>query len=208
MAQEVLDGGQAIISWAFLYSDCEHEVLPVTSGTRVTIAYDIFTQPKDGIFAQPQDTGSHILKRYLASALDNPRFFPEGGILGFGLQHSYPQGAKSPAFLAELKGSDAIWLRALHEVGITTKFVAIYRGLADDGHEARNPKTEAYKRRRGAYKSRILLASSDFYLYKNVNLQYDDVDLGVDLGEDVVWVTTPGAYGLENHYISYGNEVS
>lgn len=31
-------------AWAFLYSDCEHEVLPVSSGARLTLAYDVYTE--------------------------------------------------------------------------------------------------------------------------------------------------------------------
>lgn len=33
---------QDTIAWGFLYSDCEHEVLPVISGTRITLSYDIY----------------------------------------------------------------------------------------------------------------------------------------------------------------------
>ncbi|EIN13084.1 hypothetical protein PUNSTDRAFT_131307, partial [Punctularia strigosozonata HHB-11173 SS5] len=40
--------GNPQLPWAFLYADVEHEVLPVTSGMRVTAAWDVFTIPDSG----------------------------------------------------------------------------------------------------------------------------------------------------------------
>ena len=37
-----VETGSPCISWTFIHSDCEYEVLPVISGTRVTITYDIY----------------------------------------------------------------------------------------------------------------------------------------------------------------------
>lgn len=34
--------GKSSIQWAAFYSDCEHEVLEVTSGQRVTLTYNLF----------------------------------------------------------------------------------------------------------------------------------------------------------------------
>ena len=33
------------VQWAAFFSDCVHEVLPVTAGHRVTLAYDLFSRP-------------------------------------------------------------------------------------------------------------------------------------------------------------------
>ena len=33
------------VQWAAFFGDCLHEVLPVTSGARVTMTYDLFAEP-------------------------------------------------------------------------------------------------------------------------------------------------------------------
>lgn len=33
------------VQWAAFYPDCLHEVLPVTEGARVTLAYELFVSP-------------------------------------------------------------------------------------------------------------------------------------------------------------------
>lgn len=41
-ATEVITEQGPKVAWAFLFSDCEHEVLPVLSGSRITIAFDVY----------------------------------------------------------------------------------------------------------------------------------------------------------------------
>ncbi|OQV10847.1 hypothetical protein CLAIMM_14773 [Cladophialophora immunda] len=38
--------GTKALQWAALYSDCEHEVLPVTSGHRVTMTFNLYYEPR------------------------------------------------------------------------------------------------------------------------------------------------------------------
>lgn len=56
------------IVWAFLFNDCEHEVLPVNSGTRITLAYDVFQDDVKNITSsdQNQDSRSDKLKELLS----------------------------------------------------------------------------------------------------------------------------------------------
>ncbi|KAG8919539.1 hypothetical protein FRC00_011208, partial [Tulasnella sp. 408] len=77
------------LPWAFFYSDVEHEILPVTSGHRLTIAYDIFTTdtvryrvPGD---SDKIDTHSIELFNVLNGAMKDEQFLNKGGKLAFAL---------------------------------------------------------------------------------------------------------------------------
>ncbi|PIA93152.1 hypothetical protein CB0940_05228 [Cercospora beticola] len=103
------------IHWAAFYSDCEHEVLPVTSGHRLTLTYNLFLAPGTGLLAfgrisPPQllDPKSLPLTKHLNSLLGVPTFLPTGGFLGIHLIHAYPHTHKDlHAFVPNmLKGAD------------------------------------------------------------------------------------------------------
>ncbi|EJD46053.1 hypothetical protein AURDEDRAFT_103079, partial [Auricularia subglabra TFB-10046 SS5] len=74
------------VSWVAFYSDVEHEVLPVTSGHRVTITYNLYFV-KDVVSPQVK---SEPLLQALKQLVADPTFMPDGGRLGFGLKHQYP----------------------------------------------------------------------------------------------------------------------
>ncbi|SJL08216.1 uncharacterized protein ARMOST_11579 [Armillaria ostoyae] len=142
-----------VISYVAFYSDTEHEVLPVTSGVRVTLTYNLYLEDKKPTAPAESSTGA---------ALTDKNFLPEGGLLGFGLRHQYPftvskyrsgtssfkidgnpnddfndyirsgefiaQGRKKLSQLADsLKGSDASILRACRELGLDSKIRILYR---------------------------------------------------------------------------------
>lgn len=50
---------EGTISWGFLYADCDHEVLPVLSGTRITISYDVFRNPSRACALTPSLSSSN-----------------------------------------------------------------------------------------------------------------------------------------------------
>ncbi|CAK4008688.1 hypothetical protein B0A50_05709 [Lecanosticta acicola] len=82
------------IHWAAFYSDIEHEVLPVTSGHRITLTYNLFLSPGTGLLTspkplslQPENLPFH---NHLTQSLSSQHFMPQGGHLGFHLAHSYP----------------------------------------------------------------------------------------------------------------------
>jgi len=105
------------IRWAAFYSDCEHEVLEVTSGHRVTLTYNLYLAPGTGLLnGAPKclDPPSLPLFGHLHKMLAAERFFPKGGYLGIHLAHSYPHThPRLHQFVPSmLKGSDM----ALYEV--------------------------------------------------------------------------------------------
>ena len=73
------------IQWAAFFSDGEHEVLPVTSGHRITLTYNLY-------YAEERSSTFPIVSpfyRYLQEALKHSHFMPEGGCLGFDCKRSY-----------------------------------------------------------------------------------------------------------------------
>lgn len=66
------------IHWAAFYGDCEHEVLEVTSGYRITLAYNLYYS-SIGPLAQPIADPRHLpLYRIFADTLRNASFMPKG----------------------------------------------------------------------------------------------------------------------------------
>jgi hypothetical protein len=122
------------IKWAAFYSDCEHEVLDVTEGHRVTLTYNLYAVPRR-IRLEGKTEGLDVtglpLYHAVKDALGNPNFlstgaypsfslsYPQpltrfslfsGGIIGCYCHHWYPHAAESPKeapmFPSILKGSD------------------------------------------------------------------------------------------------------
>ena len=68
------------IQWAAFYSDCEHEVLPVTSGYRVTLTYNLYYNNRGGKTIDSANLGpsSLPLHQVFLEALASERFMPKG----------------------------------------------------------------------------------------------------------------------------------
>lgn len=64
------------VQWAAFYSDCEHEVLEVISGHRVTLTYNLYTTCwANAAWVDPEQVE---LYRSLKSVLGQPAFFKNG----------------------------------------------------------------------------------------------------------------------------------
>ncbi|KAI9333454.1 hypothetical protein BDR26DRAFT_868383 [Obelidium mucronatum] len=126
------------IHWAAFNSACEHEILPVQSGLRVTVTYnlllvdtgtsDVICPPVDAISLGP----FHAL---LAALLKDPVFMPRGGTLGFGLQHQYPMGLNIPETVFLLKGVDLLVYKGATALGIRVRMMAAYAPQHDSGSD-------------------------------------------------------------------------
>jgi hypothetical protein len=72
------------ILWAAFYSDCEHEVLQVTSGHRITLTYNLYMRrglgEMAGIDAPVYDVQQLPVYTEIKLALGNAEFLPEGTI--------------------------------------------------------------------------------------------------------------------------------
>ena len=100
--------------WAAFYSDVEHEVLPVTSGHRITLTYNLYHTSR----AMTLAITTNPLYCELKTALQNPHFMRQGGILGFFCQHKYTGiSTNLGKFSPFLKGEDAL----IYEVAYSLK---------------------------------------------------------------------------------------
>ncbi|OTB12107.1 hypothetical protein K445DRAFT_67065 [Daldinia sp. EC12] len=108
-----LDMNQPSIQWAAFYSDCEHEVLQVQSGHRITLTYNLYATRGNGELTshpKPLDLGQLPLYNHIHSIIGQEKFMPDGGYLGFYTTHSYPHASRHFCDPDTLKGLDmAIW---------------------------------------------------------------------------------------------------
>ncbi|KAF8506201.1 hypothetical protein JB92DRAFT_2963232, partial [Gautieria morchelliformis] len=108
------------LPWAFLFSDVEHEVLPLRSRM-------IFTSKETAPSGAPVMDGMSLpFYTDFKAALNNKDFLPQGGKVAVALSHAYPISSQSlsETFASHLKGSDAALHRAypiLDEFGPTRK---------------------------------------------------------------------------------------
>lgn len=75
------------IRWAAFYSDCEHEVLEVTSGHRLTLTYNLYIREhKGGVFGRTLTMSPEQLPLYgiVKDLLDQPGFLREGKLFNYG----------------------------------------------------------------------------------------------------------------------------
>ncbi|KAL7425250.1 hypothetical protein Q5752_000938 [Cryptotrichosporon argae] len=119
------------VAWAFLYSDREHEVLPVKSGYRVTLAYDVFVDDSQLPASVKNSKAIEPITPTLKRVFLNPLFAPTGRRLGFGLRYAYPSDGdlhfghnKTPVVH---KGVDVRLVAAFHELGVDYRLKAVYR---------------------------------------------------------------------------------
>lgn len=114
---------EAAILWAAFYSDCEHEVLPVTKGHRLTLTYNLFLSPGTGLLAgNPLSLNPTCLPiaKHLKTALASPAFAPAGMYLAFSLAHSYPHSNETLTGLMPkmLKGVDMALYESVYIAGL------------------------------------------------------------------------------------------
>ncbi|KZT01145.1 uncharacterized protein LAESUDRAFT_492397 [Laetiporus sulphureus 93-53] len=143
-ANMVYADGQPRLAYLAYFSDVEHEVMPVESGYRVTLTYNLYYADRSAESAgkdvptvrrelsHNRDTFRDVFKTLLA----DPTFMPKGGLIGFGLRHQYPFMLNEPlnlqAFAKRLKGSDAVVVDVCKELGLNASFKFVYRS---DGSE-------------------------------------------------------------------------
>ncbi|KAL1705809.1 hypothetical protein EV121DRAFT_202792 [Schizophyllum commune] len=134
-ASDILPNGKPHLVCIAFYGDVMHEVLPVTSGHRVTITWNIFTEND---FPDAGPTPLVVLnydeepQEALSKLLEDERLLPNGGYLGFGLRYEYPVGERSELRPHHLKGGDSMIWRICEHLGLDASIVYLYGG---DSHE-------------------------------------------------------------------------
>ncbi|EFX02814.1 hypothetical protein CMQ_2743 [Grosmannia clavigera kw1407] len=119
------DAGPPALQWAAFYSDCEHEVLEVTAGHRVTLTYNLYSVPQRvDVKGKTESMDVVRLPLYgaLRDAIGNPLFLTTGSIVGYYCRHAYPHSVKSqknaPLFPSVLKGVDLSFYKVLTVLGM------------------------------------------------------------------------------------------
>ena len=117
--------------WAAFYSDVEHEVLPVTSGHRFTLTYNLY-RTSSSCHPVSFDIAMNPLYKELLAALQMPHFMREGGTLGFFCQYRYVECESLDSDISDcalfLKGEDMVVYQVAKSVGLNVKLRPICRG--------------------------------------------------------------------------------
>ena len=125
--QVLTENGLGSVGWCFLYADCEHEVLPVKTGMRINLAYDVFYADVPELTVG--DTRANGMLDILAKVFDlRNNLFPNGAKLGFGLRHAYAgkQGWVQMDHLENrLKGIDRTLMSVIKECVLEWKSVVL-----------------------------------------------------------------------------------
>ncbi|KAF8636135.1 hypothetical protein AX17_003767 [Amanita inopinata Kibby_2008] len=120
-AKELAEHNEPHVGYVALYSDVEHEVALVTSGYRVTVTYNLYFDESTSVVDVPLSVDALDFRAALETLLDNPKFLPDGGNLGFGLEYQYPlPGPRGRLNKLEkrLKGSDAEIMDIIKELSL------------------------------------------------------------------------------------------
>ncbi|KAL8867677.1 MAG: hypothetical protein Q9174_005507, partial [Haloplaca sp. 1 TL-2023] len=112
-----------IIQWAAFYGDCEHEVLEVTSGHRVTLTYSLYSTTIGNLASPISDPTKLPLYDAVAPMLRNPSFMRKGGHLGFFCHHAYAHSTEAGRrqIPGAFKGLDLAIFSAFRRLGLKVK---------------------------------------------------------------------------------------
>ncbi|KAL8671579.1 MAG: hypothetical protein Q9168_003923 [Polycauliona sp. 1 TL-2023] len=108
------------IQWAAFYGDCEHEILQVTSGHRVTLTYNLYYAALADWSSPICDPTKLPLFDTVAQMLREPKFMRFGGRLGFFCQHAYAHSTEAGRKLipGAFKGVDLAVFSAFVGLGL------------------------------------------------------------------------------------------
>ena len=96
--------------WAAMYGDCFHRILPVTSGTRVSLLFDIYLAPGGCLRPSTDISTLRTEQAQLVAAVQAELESHEA--VSICLEHMYPAAQAVPAFL---KGRDGVLFALLQE---------------------------------------------------------------------------------------------
>ncbi|EPE06419.1 2og-fe oxygenase family protein [Ophiostoma piceae UAMH 11346] len=214
------DAAPPALQWAAFYSDCEHEVLEVTAGHRVTLTYNLYSVPQRLQVAgktEIMDVARLPLYDAVSSTLQNPLFLPEGGRVGYYCRHAYPHSASAPAdaplFPSILKGVDLTFYKVLEALRLETMVRQVLQegggmDYYDDDDEYSREDADVHP---GVTISRVAkYASGTTFTSVGGHDSYTWDDIRNDYGRayDVVWLNealpATGQQGFA--HLAYGNE--
>ncbi|KAL8948013.1 MAG: hypothetical protein Q9222_005764 [Ikaeria aurantiellina] len=110
------------IQWAAFYGDCEHEVLEVTQGHRITLTYNLYCTLLNNLACPISDPTNLPLYSTVKEMLWEDNFMRQGGIIGFFCHHAYAHSTESGRKMLPggLKGIDLAVYSVFHGQGLKT----------------------------------------------------------------------------------------
>ncbi|KAF2029847.1 hypothetical protein EK21DRAFT_100911 [Setomelanomma holmii] len=199
------------IQWAAFYSDCEHEVLEVTSGHRITLTYNLFVHRGLGELAghsESLNAQSLPLFKAFKEALSKEDFMAEGGILGKYCSHAYVHATKegASALPALLKGSDMVAFEVFRALGIMVLVRPVVEHISKHAQHI-NEMDEKYRTHDhvGRELSALVNTKSEWGDYMGVEEVYDqypnDLMKVTSLNEPIAETKN-----LQFAFMTYGNQ--
>jgi hypothetical protein len=205
------------IAWIAFYSDAFHEVLPVESGARVTLTYNLYFDQVPSLLSSPNTSIKYdTVKSALQQLIDDRTILPKGGRLCFSLSHQYSlkrdawQDSQVQGYVFEelhkyLKGGDAILVSALQELGLCPALHVLYRNknqffeFQPDEYLCDNP----------IWDEKLEMDNLE-NLYEDGEPIKNDV-AGEEIKRDMFWITLKEdtlKNAVTTYYLFYGNEHS
>ncbi|TGO13033.1 hypothetical protein BTUL_0078g00420 [Botrytis tulipae] len=201
------------IQWAAFYSDCEHEVLEVTSGHRVTLTYNLYISQKIGIPLQKNlvaDPTLSPLYEVARNVLVQPDFMKRGivdvllgGVIGFYCDHLYAhtQDDTDDIMPYALKGIDMAIFNTFQSLGLVVKACPVLcmdDYLEDEEHITRAG-TRFHRVEESAFNEE----------YKDDLRRYLKSEWPHKKYKNVAWLNGRGSTSMPAFYgLAYGNESS
>ncbi|TQV90386.1 oxidoreductase, 2OG-Fe(II) oxygenase family protein [Cordyceps javanica] len=196
------------IRWAAFYSDCEHEVLEVTSGHRLTLTYNLYAVRGAGRLTGVSPTLNPVhlpLFQALKEVLSQDPFGCQGGTLGFWCSHSYAYNHTEETPLpATLKGVDAVLWESFQALNLDPKIAPVIT-MSEDIREM-FPSTMPCE----------WIIGHKFGVHVDSHLQVESLEeyhetyqrWGSYNRESVHWLTTPKESEPQLVFTAYGNEAT
>jgi len=188
------------VQWAAFYTDVDHEIEPVTDGTRVTLTW-LLRRADAGVPIPRQPAAREMdLEAELAGALANPRFLPSGGLLGIPCTHLYTAapgrsplaGTLSNARASSLKGRDRLVALAALRAGLRVRFRPyLFETCGDESWRLVRAPSD---RERAIFRQRRLGAGElEEAMPIEHHADWDEDD------DDVTWILSPPWMPSERH---------
>lgn len=224
------------LAYVAFYSDIEHEVLKVTSGSRVTLTYNLYLVPHGSTPQTPASSNPSTasvkpnlkdtvnFQATLRWLLKSPEFMPEGGTLAFNLAHLYPVtfDTELQEMIAYLKGEDLHVYQSCRELELEPVLRMIYsqRWKWDEHRPSHGVMMEViienprYDYEQTEYVNHLIeeLGGVPVNLYNGVLARDSNWngDYLTESYEQLTWLTdfAESANELKDLALAYGNEVT
>ncbi|KAL8364539.1 hypothetical protein RB595_003697 [Gaeumannomyces hyphopodioides] len=199
--------GADAVHWAAFYSDCEHEVKELTGGHRVTLTYNLYYAPGVGDLAKhapAMQVETLPLYQKVHSALAEPEFMRDGGLLGIYCTHSYAHSSEAgiEALPYVLKGADMAVYAVFRAHGLKVRLRPVLPRMRYDEDHDSGPR---FNTRVGTHLGELTVTE----VGGNEEYTWDDIwDEWPHDRAHVNWLKGPGPRGSKEAtfvHLTYGN---